>query len=229
MDNNPPEGEWLRTQELRHRLKVNPLYEEPYGTERIGRFAGRPIITRDTPINGGVYLGSSAREAIVVDDRKYPQELNAAYTELRRKMTEGVSRGRSVFECVYEVTKRTLDLPRRTGDVEERVDELVGSIVSQSGPDAKVTLNEFMREGIGICRHRALLAGYLIERLVKEGVLRGKVSVDRNYLPKQGGHAWVRWEGAGGNPIIIIDSSLGYVGPIERAPRNWNYNRPANK
>lgn len=226
MDIETPEGEWSKTELLKLRLRGNPLYEEPYGKEKIGRFAGRPIIARDTPINGGVYLGSGQREAIVVDDQKYPQELNQAYQRLRRKMELEKGSGKSIFDHVNDVAKGALGGSKDQADVEKKVDQLVESLTKKYGPDTKVTLNSFIRKGAGFCRHRSLLAGYLIERLVKERLLRGKVSIDRNYLPDRGGHAWVRWEGERGNQVIIIDPSLGYVGRIENAPKIWSYKRP---
>jgi len=221
------EGEWSKTLLLKQRLRGHPLYEEPYGRERIGKFAGRRIIARDTPINGGVYLGSGQREAIVIDDQKYPQELNHAYQRLRRKMEQEKGSGKSIFNYVNEVAKEALGGSQNQADVEKKVDQLVESLTKKYGPDTKVTLNSFIREGAGYCRHRSLLSGYLIERLVKEGVLKGKVSIDRNYLPDRGGHAWVRWKGERRNQVIIIDPSLNYVGRIENAPKIWNYKRPS--
>jgi hypothetical protein len=229
MEGETPEAEWSKTLLLKQRLRGNPLYEEPYGRERIGRFAGRQIIARDIPINGGVYLGSGQREAIVVDDQKYPQELDQVYQRLRRKMKQGKGSGKNIFDYVNEVSKEALGGSQNQADVEKKVDQLVESITKKYGPDTKVALNNFIRESAGLCRHRSLLAGYLIERLVKEGVLRGKVSIDRNYLPDRGGHAWVRWEGEGRNQVIIIDPSLNYVGRIENAPKTWDYKRPKTR
>lgn len=226
MDLESPEGDWSRTEVLKQRLKGNPLYEEPYGKERVGRFAGRPIIARDTPINGGVYLGSGEREAIVVDDQKYPQELNQAYQELRRKMEQEKGGGKGIFEHVNDVAKEALGGSENLAEIGKKVDQLVESLTKKYGPDTKVALNDFIKEKAGLCRHRSLLAGYLIERLVNEGVLRGNVSIDRNYLPNEGGHAWVRWEAARTHQVFIIDPSMNYVGRIENAPKDWNYQRP---
>lgn len=45
-----------------------------------GEYGGRPIIARDTRINEGVYpVGGTHGEAIVVDDKKYPELLDRAY------------------------------------------------------------------------------------------------------------------------------------------------------
>ncbi|MFH0863834.1 MAG: hypothetical protein V1858_01955 [Candidatus Gottesmanbacteria bacterium] len=224
MDLIPPEGDWSGTQRVKERLKGDLLFEEPYGIEKIGKFAERPIIARDTSINGGVYLGSGEREAIVVDDQKYPQELNDVYVKLKQSW-ELKQNNKSVFENVYNTVKEALGGNKNPVDVETQVNNLVASFTNKHGPDTKVPINDFIKAGVGVCRHRALLAGYLIERLTKQGILKGNVSIDRNYLPNLGGHAWVRWE-AVNIGVIIIDPSLNYVGKIENAPKFWNYQRP---
>lgn len=232
-----PKAEWKNTLRGVDRLQqAHPwLYEESSREVPHGLFAGRKIIGRDTPINGGVYLGNGAREAIVVDDARYPTELAGAYRDLRVRMgieqrkPEGVRK--TTFQLVYDITRENLggnlgerEIESRLGNVLQRY---TGSFrgVNARGEDIKIALNVFMKEKVGICRHRALLAGYLLERLAKDNVLRGKVSVDRNIIQARGGHAWVRWEGPGGR-AFIIDPSLGYVGPIENAPRFWSYDRP---
>ena len=219
---NIRQSEWKRTEDLRKRLRYNPLYEEPTGETKIGSFAGRHIIARDTKINGGVYLGAGVREAIVVDDEKYPQELDQVYKELSQRMKN--LRGVNLFTMIHDITREKMGRNQGLG-VEKEVDNLVRQLVTEYGPDTKIRLNKFLEKGIGVCRHRALLAGYLIERLVNEGVLKGKVSIDRSTIYGKGGHAWVRWEGSGGE-IIIIDPSIGFVGKIENAPKVWDYKRP---
>lgn len=71
-------AEWDRTIEVGKHLKSSPFYEEPSGESPTGKWQGRDIIGRDRPINGGVYVGSGKREAIVVDDQKQPA-LNEVY------------------------------------------------------------------------------------------------------------------------------------------------------
>lgn len=232
-----PKTEWQNTVRGIDRLRQSHpwLYEESSREAPHGFFAGRRIIGRDTPINEGVYVGSGAREAIVVDDARYPAELVGAYRDLRSRMAveqrKPESLRKSTFQLIYDIAKENLGGNLGEREIENRLGNMLqrytGSFrgVSQKGEDTKVALNVFMKEKVGVCRHRALLAGYLLERLVKDNVLRGKVSIDRNTIPARGGHAWVRWEGPGGK-AFIIDPSLGYVGPIERSPRIWSYERP---
>ncbi len=215
------------------------LFEEPSGEAPNGVFAGRRIIGRDTIINGGVYVGSGQREAIVVDDQKYSLELGTTYQELRQKM-ELESRKPTghpkipTFQLVHEIAGQKLGGNKSESELEQQIAKhlqaLTGSPVgvSPEGIDVKVTLNDFINKGAGVCRHRALLAGYLIERLIQDGVMQGRVSIDRNTIPSKGGHAWVRYEGPNRH-VFIIDPSIGYWGPIEKAPKVWSYKRPGEK
>ncbi|MDO8551356.1 MAG: hypothetical protein Q7S03_01585 [bacterium] len=232
------QAEWRNTDRLKLRLRGRPpLYEEPDGESKNGWFAGRRIIGRDTPINGGVYLGSGKREAIVVDGQKYPQELNETYSELRRMMSlpSSVRGGKSILEMVYDISGSRLggnineeEFNRRTQGLRFQITGRASSTWEGNIEDVKVTLNDFMRLKAGVCRHRALLAGYLLERLINEGVLKGRVSVDRNTVRGRGGHAWARYE-TPERRVFIIDPSLGYVGRLDKAPKTkdgWSYARP---
>lgn len=215
-----PKPQWNNTIRGLHRV------QSAHPEAQRGLFAGRRIIGRDTPINGGVYIGGGAREAIVVDDKQYPKELQQSYKQLRTNMERGNGSGKTIFDYVYEVSKANLGGSLRSEDVEKQVDEAVVHIMRVRGADAQVPLNFFIQKGIGICRQRALLAGYLIERLIREGRLKGRVSVDRNTIPGQGGHAWARYESPDRKIIVVIDPSIGYVGPINKAPGDWSYERP---
>ena len=219
-----PEGEapqsasWGKTDEALARLAKSPLYEEAAADCPKGRFQGRPVIGRDTPINGGVYVGAVPREALVVDDSTQP-ELNQAYQELLRRRLIKVQRGeefkvgilREVFDLAREL------LPRDPARVEE--------LVRYQQQDQKVSLGSFIGKA-GVCRHIALLTGYMLERLIRDGHISGKVSVDRNYIEGFGGHSWVRYINSS-EKVFIIDAALGngYCGPIEQAT-GWKYERP---
>lgn len=231
------EGIWHRTEAVVNRLQDKLLYEEPDASSREGYFAGRHIIARDTPINKGVYLGSSPRDAIVVDDEKYPQELGESYAELCKwfefeRFQGNIKNGdHLLFEKVLEMTKQRLggddpDIIEKVDSEIRRVRELEwtknGRLMSG---DIKIPLNLFIKKGVGVCRHRALLAGYLLERMVNYGQIFGSVSIDRNTIKGKGGHAWVRF--TDGKDIIIIDPSLGYVGKLQDASvAVWDYRRP---
>lgn len=219
---NDATARWDRTEIGTERIKVtNPwFFEEDDSAAMGGFFKGRRIISRDTPINSGVYIGAGAREASIVDDLKYPEELNEVYTGLRTRLRQDVNR--TVVEHVYDITAQVLGEDHQ--DVEDKVQEVV-KFAMQFGSDTKIDLGSFIRAGAGVCRHRALLAGYLLEKLINEKVIEGRVFVDRNTILGRGGHSWVRFEEVSGR-VIIIDPSLGYVGLIQTAPSIWSYERP---
>lgn len=233
------EVDWNGTLILEGRIKDDLRYEEKEtGDEKLGFFLGHRIISRDAPINKGIYLGSSVREAIVVDDQENPDELKEVYDELLTRMSLGVAseNNKGIPEYILETVLDRLDGSRSPGNqdhqsrkVAPEVSDMVTNHLLKNGPDSPISLNEFIKKGVGVCRHRSLLAGYLIERLIKEGFLRGKVSIDRNYIKSKGGHSWARWTRSMGG-VIIIDPALGFAGPIEQSEREfWDYRRPNEK
>ncbi len=212
---------WNKTERAERRAKRSGAYYEEQKVLGPGRkyYEGRPIIGRDREINGGVYLGGGAREAIVVDDRKDPY-LNQVYSALlkRRKWAERKVQHfkDGILEEVWALVKE--QIPYNEQNVEDITNQL-------PEPDTKIYLSSF--RGGGVCRHQALLAGYLLERLAKENYLGGKVSVDRNFVPHLGGHAWVRYTNSVGK-IIIIDPAQDYLGEMDSLEdkHRWFYERP---
>jgi hypothetical protein len=212
------EANWNKTDLAVRRVKSTGFYEERGLTRSEKIFKGRHVIGRDTQINGGVYLGAHAREAIVVDDSK-DMELQRIYGKVMRRKQSlqadgGQVRGRLIEE-VWNVVQEEMPYDK------ENVDRITAGY---NEPDHKVLLSAFL-EG-GICRHQALLAGYLIERMIKEGILQGRVSVDRNSVKGKGGHAWVRYTNSIGK-IFIIDAARKYIGALDEVRQNrWFYERP---
>lgn len=209
--------EWDKTDMGVARVQNSPFFVEG---EKEKFFKGRPIIGRDKAINGGIYLGASAREAIVVDDQK-DQQLNYAYNELiqlRKKAQEhGETFKQGVLLEAYNLVKRLIPFDLNN------TDRIIG--VSTKS-DRKIALSVFF--GGGVCRHQALLLAYFLERLLKEGYLKGKVSIDRNFVDGKGGHAWVRYTNSVGK-VFILDPTQNYVGSlddIERDDQKWFYERP---
>lgn len=232
-------GDWGRTaMAVGHLRRSDPRYEEVYDEKNTyGRFAGRPVIGRDTPINGGVYVGlpNGNREAIVVDDQKHPAALNHVYNK--------------AVQRIYKFADESLDWARPLGyeygvadkvlrpvfntvlDVMPYSDEVVNDIVRGHAKDTKVSLNAFINRGGGVCRHQALLVAYTLERLQKNGELSDvdRISVDRNSKKGElGGHAWVRYTSSDGT-VYIIDPAQRFVGTLEEAESRystWPYARP---
>lgn len=213
-----PPAEWELTRIAEARVKSSSFYEERGLIRKEKLFAGRPIIGRDSVINGGVYVGGSEREAIVVDDTK-DQALEKIYQELLRRRQQAEQQGAKFKVGVLtEVWKLVSDvMPYDKG----RVDEIESTLPK---PDTKMYLSSYI--GGGVCRHQALLAGYLLERLSKEGKVGGRVSIDRNFVADRGGHAWARYENSGGE-TYIIDPAQGYLGRLEEINEDrWFYERP---
>ena len=177
----------------------------------IDRYQGRHIIHRDTPIDKGVYLGSHAREAIVVDSEKYPA-LKRLYQIAKSKVNDYTEE--EILRTVYETTIEVFQ--NRGNGLEELLDHY------NIEDDQKIALDVFIEYGIGVCRHMALTAGALLELFKKDGYIDGKMSIDRN-TTELGGHAWIRYEKK--DEVTIIDPALGYIGNLKNGLKIWPYNR----
>lgn len=214
------EAYWNKTQLAINRVEPTGYYEEKGFLRKERYFQGRPIIGRDRKINGGVYLGGSAREAIVVDGKKDPA-LEQVYQELLSRRRNAQLNGKpfkdGILEEVWNLVSQVMPYN------EARVRQINQSL---SAPDTKIYLSEFI--GGGVCRHQALLAGYLLERLCNENLLGGRASIDRNFVEGQGGHAWVRYTNSAGE-VIIIDPAQRYIGRLNEMSEDnnrWFYERP---
>lgn len=215
-------GSWDKTIVAVNRIKESPFYEEAGPGAPHGSYEGRHLIGRDVPIHGGVYIGQGVREAIVVDE-KYGT-LTKTYKEFfreRKKLLRAGERKSFKAGILKDVYNFSLEkLPYRM-DIANFVEE---SYVNEG--DEKVALDTYLEMGGGICRHQALFIGYLLEKMVNDGLLGGEVSVDRNYVPMRGGHAWVRYTSNSGQ-VFIIDTALRYIGKLDDLDEQmWFYARP---
>lgn len=212
---------WDKTIQLNERLAFSPFFTKgKEDGQEVGFYGDRRIIGRDTPINKGVYLGSGNREAIVVDDEKYPEELNEVYNQVLAAVSPDIG----LFVALRNVVRDRLGGTQ--GDkVMLEVEKIYEELDKSETQDPKVKLNTYIKRNAGVCRHRALLAGYVLERLIKEKKLYGTVSVDRS-SDGDYGHAWVRFVPKSGGEVVIIDPSLGFVGKLSGAPKIWDYRRP---
>ena len=201
---------WQRTQMARERLEDKLEYRDgvPY-------FKGRRVIERDSPIDEGVYVGAHGREAIVVRYGRSPK-LKEMYSNLKLEGEE-----EEILRSVYDVVDKTLR-NRSEGAV-----KFLSRIIGGPRKDTKISLNSFLTQGIGVCRHGSLACGALIERLIKQNVLKGKVSVDRNDIYKSA-HAWCRYEDENGK-ATILDTRQGYFGSGDPSDAKWVYGRPEEK
>ena len=216
---NPEDAEWDYTQRLGDYLRGSRFYEEPDGESPHGYFQGRPIIARDTKINGGVYMVGGMGEALVVDDKKYEQ-LNKTYSEFTKRAAGWF--GKSI-KADQKFFKRLLGFSQERLLYNLKKTE---EIADQYSADQKISLDIFLDAGVGVCRHQAVLGAYLLEKMIGEGLIKGQVSVDRNIIQGQGGHAWIRYTDENGR-VMIIDPAQDYVGPLEDIKKDrWFYERP---
>jgi len=181
-----------------------------------GKLNGRHLIERGTRISGGIYVSTNERLAITVD---------AASPEVS-----------SIYERMLSWAGNSAPLNR----VEQRTFLNVVCIISrqaittrdQASMEAfegrfdaghhEMPLDTFIKMKLGDCRVLSLLAGVLTEKLIDDKFISGKVTIDRNTVEGQGGHAWVRFEDATGR-ATIIDATNDYVGDEEGG--QWVYKR----
>lgn len=201
MSEDLPDGVfWDRTEMSAARLDL-----------RNGFYMGRPVISRDTQINGGVYVGANSREAIVVDDEKYEDELLEVYNAFKSRLEHKQKGGLMNRLRGQPIRLSSMDLMQSLSEtVSEYVPEnaqyvnrMIQEHFSGSSNDIKIPINYYIRSkdnkrhGLenngGVCRHQALIGGYILEKYLKDTNSLGKVSIDRNMVEGKGSHAWVRY------------------------------------
>lgn len=197
--------------------------------------APRPTIGSDRRIQGGVYEGLYGGEAIVVDYNEDPELIDAAVSEVMGRATkkDGTVDKSEALWSVYDVVTERMQYDQ------DATDEI---LKSQGGKDGtKVSLSVYIEKGKGVCRHQALFAGTLLERLVDTGVLNGQVSVDRSERraaqdDSRDGHAWVRYTTSSGE-VIILDPAQQKMDTLENLRdayrknpyETWDYARDEDK
>jgi len=198
-------------------------YTPPMGSERRGYYGGRHIIGHDSRINGGVYIGGTAREAIVVDDsRDNSSLLRDSYAKLRHAIVRTSPlryRWRNkvpvahALKAAYDYTQQLIPYDL---DATHKITDAYPS-------DQKLDITKFI--GGGVCRHQALLAGYFTEKMIDEGLLNGEVHVERNSTTA-GAHAWVKYTPSSGE-VYFIDPAQQFIGTArEAASAQWDYTLP---
>jgi len=186
-----------------------------------GYFSGRPIIGRDSSINLGVYTTGNS-EALVVDDRKY-KLTRQCWEDFRTYLDSRILRGENHKEGIF---KAVLDfvLSKLHYNLEE-VNEINSAIADETGQhdSFKVSLDVFLEAGVGVCRHQAILAAYLFEKMTQERYMEPNSPVSRHYLNGKASvdrclardlhsaHAWARYVTKAGE-IVIIDPAQNFIG-----------------
>ncbi len=226
--NQQPEQDLLRPKADSHRTKYSvdriaqeraEDYREPDENAPYGYYKDRPILGRDSrSVMNGVYLGGSAREAIVVNADSIL--LRAAYRDLKEKIEKQAMHGdiRGMLTAAREMVAKVMPYD---GD---KVDK----ISAKYNGDQLVNIDEYILKKAGVCRHQGLFSAYMIERLINDGYLSGTVGVERNTVIEHGGsHGWAVFTPAesGDEDKIVVDAAQGFVGTKQRALEEgrWRY------
>jgi len=163
-------------------------------------------------------------EALVVDDKKFLQ-LKVEYQNVLG-MAKEYSRENKLhmnqvaMGTIFNYVSRRMPYDMAIADEQ----------LKRVGHGGKISLTAYIDRGGGVCRHQALFGGYLIEKMIDDGYLRGKVSVDRSYSKEEGGHAWIRYTNSVGK-VFILDIAQGVMGALEKVNTNsyWDYRRPEER
>src|SRR5215510_2582661 len=182
---------WDRTARVIARLTTRGQISQSGATKR---YHNRDIIGRDSPIDGGVYLGAYQREAIVVDFFSSPAIRSIFESAKLEIYAQSLRAELDILNAVYAAVYQVMTYDR------DAVEELVRAQGVKE--DGEISLEVFADRGIGVCRHMALTCGVIIEKLIEEVVMEGRVSVDRKTI-KQEGHAWCRYTVPDGAVFII--------------------------
>jgi hypothetical protein len=152
------------------------------------RIIDHAVTDFDQPL---VSMGAGEREIILLDPES--SALKQHYQDLKKELSDAKSAG-----DVGQVLQRAMHFVRNIfpsrRDAEDRVKEVKddGQIVNN---EPVIRLETFTRQGVGVCRHHALLMCFLLYNLIKEGLLPpGTVHVQRDAVDagpgRRGGHAW---------------------------------------
>lgn len=221
-------GHATRTESADERIRQNPNFGEKDDTAPYGYYMNHPILGRQsTSVDGGVYLGGSAREAIVVDGKS--DAIKGVYDSLNADLQSSLQRNETLLTRV--ILLKVMHKVQEVMPYNEVVAEKIGR---QHSGDKLVGLSTFLKERAGVCRHQGLLAAYLVERLIRDGYMVGGVGVERNTVPGMGGtHAWAVYKAPQGGveQVIVVDPAQSFVGTKAQAQQEgrWDYRLVKNE
>jgi hypothetical protein len=187
--------------------------ETPYGYYRNHPIIGR----RSATVRGGVY-GTRESEFIVVDDKS--QLLKQTVDAFMGTLPSGEdAETLSTQMILNKITLRVANIMRYDLGQTERMSR------PHYGNKGLIDLSEYVEQGVGVCRHQALLAAHLIEEVISRGYLAGRVGVERNHdLEANGAHAWAVYK-SDTSADVIVDVAQSFVGSRKRAQQEgrWRY------
>jgi len=188
------------------------------------RYQDRSVVAiKDGKIDKGVFI---AGEPLVIDFDRSPI-LQKMYRAAVEQASPGGKFDPSRFpKAVFDQVNKAV--PNKSPDAVDKLKVAVGAT-----PDRKISLDVFLENGTGVCRHVSAACGVLLERGIKTGLIKGTVSIDGNIRRTNDpiGHAWCRFtpenNGRAGTPVIL-DVMHGYLGRLKHNinPNRWSYSRP---
>lgn len=174
-----------------------------------GWYHGWRIIGALTRIDGGIYLGRRPREAIVVDMRRPGSALRQLYQQWLESLQRGLGDDAVRADLRTHLAARVAELVAAYMPYDEQVVRRLDAR-GLLQPDQPIDLDVFLRERGGVCRHQVCMVGALLERLVDEGWLQGRVSLERKHVPGWFSHAWVRFDDGDGREWILDPAQQRY-------------------
>lgn len=154
-----------------------------------------PLVTRKTRnfVQTLFSAGSSnSREIIMLDPSS--KLLQSIYDRLKTR----IPRGASTLEILKIVSLLTQEQFR-----DDNVDDFIAQRLNQG--ENFLSLDEFIREGKGVCRHHTLLNAYLLSRLVQDKMIEGEVIHHRQNF-ESGAHTWDLFRDSKDGKLYSLDS-----------------------
>lgn len=211
--------------------------ESPYGSAGggpYGSYRGRHIIGRNSRILGGISMVAGHPILIVVSEED--THLPVVYSELTARLADrNVRTIPGLLAEVHALVRERLTYVRD-------LNKQIRREKSRGGQEVKLPLAYYVSIRKGVCWQQGLLAAYLIEKLIDDGVVGGSVSTDRNKkrdvlrewadfsTDEWVGHQWARYTAPDGT-AYIVDPAQDYCGrlvDVDRKKRgHWrDYFRP---
>ena len=206
--------EGVRTAAMRNFLTRFPDYDAGHKTLNIQNKTYTPVTGNATNFTEQplVSIGSSSsREVLTLDPKNSPhlakhynnllENLNKLQKQQGRPLDE-----KQVLDYVMNYVNKNIFPYSAVPDIEKKVDDMVDAKKNDARNKSKIIcdneqvpvipIDDFIKAGIGVCRHKALVASYLLDRLGKEPkpVIQGIVQQMRDNVTGEagsGGHIWV--------------------------------------
>lgn len=225
--NKLPKHEYLAeyTSSLEIQRDSGRVHFGPIAAEAInGFFRHRAIIGRNSKtLRDGVYH-TRGSEGLVVDDKN---SITKGAVQSIIYKAEFLGEDAPTDEILQIVEAQVRKILRYDLD---KVDEM--SELYYPNNDS-IGISEYIKEGVGVCRHQAILAALTMEEMITQGILTGTAGVERSLRKnldtgEVGGHAWAVYRPADRrdeNDDIIIDPAKECVVLREDSKRlnGWRY------